>query len=192
MFIAEPQRGAWRMRQAGCPYIWVIILVVAGILLGNPLFAWAHSNPSAPASIDQPSQHVRQPPPLELPADVPATPAVPWFPLICIAFVLIAVVRSQGMRQWRRVAIFGLVLVLGTFTFGTAIHSVHHLSEPQKAVECPVFSASQHVSGILAEQCEFSVLMLAITGAPHGIDDAPSFTPYFQPARPRAPPNFHT
>ena len=169
-----------------------MILVVVGILLGNPLFAWAHSNPLSPAPIDQLSQHASQSPPLQLPADVPAMPAAPWFPLICIAFVLIAVVISQGMRQWRRVAMFGLVIVLGTFTFGTAIHSVHHLSEPQKAVECQVFLASQHVTGTLAEQCELYVPILAITGAPRDMDDAPSFTPYFQPARPRAPPSFHT
>lgn len=180
------------MRQARYPSIWAVILVVVGILLGSPLFAWAHNNAFSPASIDQPSQHACQSPPLRPPTDVSAMPAVPWFPLICMAFILIAVFMSQGMRQWRRVAMFGLVLVLGTFTFGTAIHSVHHLSEPQKAAECPVFSASQHVTGTLADQGELCVPILAIAGAPHGMDDAPSFTPYFRPARPRAPPRFHT
>jgi len=87
---------------------------------------------------------------------------------------------------------FGLVLALGTFTFGTAIHSVHHLSEPQKAAECPVFAASQHVTGALAGQCELYVPILATTDAPHGMDDAPSCAPCFQPARPRAPPRSHT
>jgi hypothetical protein len=142
--------------------------------------------------IDQPAQYECQSPPLQFPTDSSAMPAVPWFPLICMAFVLMAVVMSRDMWPWRRVTAFGLVVMLGAFTFGTAIHSVHHLSEPQKAVECPVFSASQHVTGALAEQCDLYVPIHAIRGAPHGIDDAPPFTPYFQPARPRAPPRFHT
>jgi hypothetical protein len=179
------------MSQARCPYIWAAILVVVGLLLGSPLSAWAHSNSFSPVSIDQPSQHECQSLPLQLPTDSSEVPAVPWFPLICMAFVLMAVGMTQGLRQWRRVAMFGLVLVLGTFTFGTAIHSVHHLSEPQKAVECPVFSASQHVTGTLAEQCDLYVPILAITCAPHGMYDAPPFTPCFQPAQPRAPPRFH-
>jgi hypothetical protein len=180
------------MRQARCPYRWAIILVGVGILLGSPLFTWAHSNPGSPVSIDLPSQQTCQSLPWQLPADSSAMPAMPWFPLLCMAFVLMAVVMSRGMRQWRTVAMFGLVLVLGTFTFGTAIHSVHHLSDPQKAVECLVFSASQHVTGTLAEQCEAYVPILAITNAPHGMDDASSCAPCFQPARPRAPPRFHT
>jgi hypothetical protein len=187
----EPWHGARRMRQARCAYIWAAILVVVGLLLGSPLSAWAHSNPFPPVSVDQPSQHECQSPPMQLPTDSSEVPAVPWFPLICMAFVLIAVVMTQGMRRWGRVAMFGLVLALGTFTFGTAIHSVHHLSEPQKAAECPVFSASQHVTGTLAEHCDLYAPTLAITRAPHDMYDAPPFTPCFQPAQPRAPPRFH-
>jgi hypothetical protein len=102
--------------------------------------------------------------------------------------VLMAVVMARSMRQSSRVAIFGLVLALSTFTFGTAVHSVHHLSEPQKAAECPVFSASQHISGTLAEPGTLYVPMLAIAAAFPGTCDAPTSTPYYRPAQPRAPP----
>lgn len=191
MPTAAPWRGARSMRRAGHPYIWVVILVVVGLLLGSPLFARAHNDPCTPVSLDQPFQHACQSPPGQLPADSFATSAGPWFPLICMAFALIAVVMPQGMRQWRSVAMFGLVFGLSTFIFGTAIHSVHHLSEPQKAAECPVFSASQHVTGTLAEKCELHLPIRAITATPDGMDDAPPFLPCFQPAQPRAPPRFH-
>jgi hypothetical protein len=104
-------------------------------------------------------------------------------------FALIAVTMAQGVREWRQIAMFGLILVLGTFTFGIAIHSVHHLSEPQKAAECPVFSASQHVTGALIEPGDLYTPALAITRTSPGDGDAPTFARHFQPDQPRAPPS---
>ena len=70
---------------------------------------------------------------------------MPGAPLTVILFVLMAVALAHGLWRWRRTTAFGLVLVLGTFTFGIAVHAVHHLSEPGKAAECLVFSASQQL-----------------------------------------------
>jgi hypothetical protein len=164
-------------------------ILVFFLLLSNPLLAWAHSDPLEPASIDQAAQHLCQGPSLQLSTTQSIVGAVPWVPVAFLLSMLIAVTMVHGMRQCRRMAIFGLVLVLSTFTFGTAVHSVHHLSEPQKAAECPVFSASQHLSGTLAEPGDLYVPMLAIAVAFPGTCEAPTFTPYYRPAQPRAPPS---
>jgi hypothetical protein len=81
---------------------------------------------------------------------------MPGAPLTIILFVIMAVAMAQGVWRRRRTTALGLVLVLGTFTFGIAVHSVHHLSEPEKATECLVFSASQHVSGTLTAPVTFT------------------------------------
>jgi hypothetical protein len=164
------------------------IIVFLLLLLGNPLLAGAHSDPFAPGSIAPPSQHLCQGSSLQVPMARSPLAALPWVSLTFLLSVLIAVAVVHGMRQWRRVVVFGLVLMLATFTFGTAVHSVHHLSEPQKAAECPVFSASQHISGTLAEPGALYVPMLAIAAAFPGTCEAPTFTLCFQPAQPRAPP----
>jgi hypothetical protein len=114
--------------------------------------------------------------------------AVPWIPLVFIGAVLIAVTVARHRPQWRRVAVFALVIVVSSFTFATAVHSVHHLSEPQKAAECPVFSASQHVTGTLAEPSALFVPPIAITTTSAGACEAPAAIVCFQPAQPRAPP----
>jgi hypothetical protein len=84
----------------------------------------------------------------------------------------------------------GLVLVLGTFTFGIAVHAVHHLSEPEKAAECLVFSVSQHVSGTLDEPCDVHAPGLAVTIASPDNLDVPTFILHYRFDLPRAPPSF--
>jgi hypothetical protein len=165
------------------------ILVVV-LVLGSPLLAWAHSDPLAPVSIDQPSQHPCQGPAMQLSIADSMVGALPWAPLAFMLSGLVAVAMARGLRQWRRAAMFGLVLVLGTFAFGTAVHSVHHLSEPLKAAECPVFSASQHITGTLADPGDLYVPIFALTRTSPSACEAPTFSSCFQPAQPRAPPAF--
>ena len=105
-------------------------------------------------------------------------------------FVLMALALAQGAWRWRRTAALGLALVLGMFTLGIAVHSVHHLSEPGKAAECLVFSASQHMSGTLAELCGVRAPVLAVTTASPGHADGPILTLRFRSDLPRAPPAF--
>ena len=167
-------------------------IMVFILLLGKPLLVWAHGDPLTPVSIEQPLQHLCQGPSLQLPTVQSRVGAVPSVPLVFLLSMLIAVAMVRGMRQWRGMAIFGLVLVLGTFTFGTAVHSVHHLSEPQKAAECPVFSASQHVSGTLSAAGDLYAPFLATAAAFPDTCEVPTFTLCFQPAQPRAPPSSPT
>lgn len=170
--------------------VWAPSIVIFVLLLGSPFLAWAHSDPSAPASIDWPCQPSCQGLGLPLPIAQSVVDPLPWVPLAFILSALMAGAIAQSLRQGRRAASFALVLVLTTFTFGTAVHSVHHLSEPKKATECLVFSASQHISGTLAEPGDLFVPMLMVTETFPGACEAPTFTLYFRPDQPRAPPLF--
>jgi hypothetical protein len=87
-------------------------------------------------------------------------------------------------------AALGLVLVLGIFTFGIAIHSAHHLWEPEKAGTCLMFSASQHVSGTLAEPRDTHVLAWSVPTPSPGMHDVPTFSPGCRIDLPRAHPSF--
>jgi hypothetical protein len=57
-----------------------------------------------------------------------------------------AVLRLRGPRA----LVLTLVVLLGILACESAIHSVHHLKDPRHAEACPVFSASQHVTGLTA------------------------------------------
>jgi hypothetical protein len=57
-----------------------------------------------------------------------------------------AVARQRGPRA----LVLTLVLLLAILACESAIHSVHHLKDPRHAEACPVFSASQHVTGLTA------------------------------------------
>jgi predicted membrane protein len=103
--------------------------------------------------------------------------------------VLITVAMAQTMWRLRRTAALGLALGLGIFTFDLAVHSVHHLSEPENAAECLVFSASQHVSGTLVEPGDVHALVLAVTAASPENCNLPIDIFRFRPELPRAPPS---
>jgi hypothetical protein len=183
-----PWAGGRGMSRVGRLDVWALSIVALILLLGSPLLAWAHSDPLAPASIDQSLPHSCQGPVPQLPIAQSVAGAIPWGPAAFMLAMLVAGVVAHGLRQWRRVVIAGLVLILGTFAFGTAVHAVHHLTEPQKAAECPVFSASQHITGTLAEPSALHVPMVASGGTSSGACEVLTFTPCFQPAQPRAPP----
>ena len=129
-------------------------------------------------------------PQLGLPAAPPMALAVPGVPLTVILYMLMAVATAHGVWRWRRMTALGLVLVLGTFTFGIAVHAVHHLSEPEKAAECLVFSLSQHVSGTLDEPCDVHAPGLAVTTASPDNPDVPTFILRRGSDLPRAPSSF--
>jgi hypothetical protein len=171
---------------------WVMLAVVLGVILGSPLQTWAHSDLSSALLLTDASQHECQSPQPGLPAAQPTSPVVPEAPLTVILFVLMAVALAQAVWRWRRTTALGLVLVLGIFTFGIAVHSVHHLLEPGKAADCLVFSASQHVSGALAEACDVHEPGLAVTTASPANSDVPAFILRCGSDLPRAPPSFLT
>lgn len=170
--------------------VWVTLAVGLAVILGSPLQTWAHSDPAATLLSADASQQECQAPQPRLPAVHPTSPAMRGAPLTVILFVFTAVAMAQGVWRWRRMTALGLVLVLGTFTFGIAVHAVHHLSEPEKAAECLVFSVSQHVSGTLDEPCDVYAPGLAVTIASPDNPDVPTFVLHYRFDLPRAPPSF--
>jgi ABC-type Fe3+ transport system permease subunit len=170
--------------------VWVTLAVGLAVILGSPLQTWAHSDPSSTLpSADVLPQECQASQPW-LPAAHPTSSAMHGAPLTVILFVFTAFAMAQGVWRWRRTTALGLVLVLGTFTFAIAVHSVHHFSAPEKAADCLVFSASQHVSGTLAEPCDVHVPGLAVTTASPDDPDVPVFILRCRFDLPRAPPSF--
>lgn len=186
----EPSAEARGRGWAEHLHVWVTLAVVLAVILGNPLQTWAHSDLSSALPLADASQHECQSPQPGLPAAQPTSSAVPEAPLTIIPFVLMAIAVAQALWRWRRTTALGLVLVLGIFTFGIAVHSVHHLLEPGKAADCLVFSASQHVSGTLAEACDVHEPGLAVTTASPANSDVPAFILRCRSDLPRAPPAF--
>ena len=178
------------MRRTHSWRVCLTLVVVLTLLLGGPFLTWAHVDPPTARAL---SQQVH-PDILVVDSGPPSAQPVPSARLDALLaftlFGLMAVAMARSRRQWRRGAALGLAFVLGVFMFGVAIHAVHHLSEPQKAAECLVFSASQHVTGTPADTCDLCVPALTVGETSSIGFDAPALTPYFHPAQPRAPPSF--
>ena len=170
--------------------VWVTLAVGLAVILGSPLQTWGHSDPELTLSSADASQQECQAPQPGLQAAHATSSAMRGAPLTVILFIFTAVAMAQGVWRWRRTTALGLVLALGTFTFGIAVHSVHHLSEPEKAADCLVFSASQQVSGTLAEPCDVHVPGPAVTTASPDSPDVPAFILRYRSDLPRAPPSF--
>jgi hypothetical protein len=167
---------------------WSILALVLAATLGSPLQTWAHNELlSAPVSADA-GQHRDQIPQAWLPAVQPTGPVLEGGLSIVVLVMLTMIAVAQGVWRWRRTTALGLVLVLSLFTFGTAVHSVHHLLNPEKAAGCLVFSASQHISGTLDAPCHVWVpgLPVAATSLDHRHE--PSLTFRCRTDLPRAPP----
>jgi len=58
-----------------------------------------------------------------------------------------------GLAAGRRrdAAALALAMLLGVSGLEAAVHSVHHLADPESGASCQVLSATQHVTGALAE-----------------------------------------
>jgi hypothetical protein len=74
--------------------------------------------------------------------------------------------RRAGSRSRRRALAVALSLVLTVFTFETAVHSVHHLSDPQSGVDCPVLSGTQNLAWGAADLVGSDDPALDVTTAP--------------------------
>ena len=106
--------------------VMVLMLLVTGLILAP---AYAATDPSA---------HFHH----------HGSPGV-WVSLAVAALALFRLTRAA--RRGRDAAIVSLTLVVALFGLESAIHSVHHLSDPMAAASCATFSASQHVPGAGAE-----------------------------------------
>ncbi len=91
-------------------------------------------------------------------------------------------------RHAKEAAMLALALVIGLFAVEAAVHSVHHLSEPDAAARCLVLSVSQHLEGTCLELP--TVAVPAPTQHPVRVDDVPSIarSERFRSDAGRAPP----
>ena len=186
----EPSDGARARERAAHLRIWGILAVVLAVILGTSLQTWAHSDLSSTLPPVVAARHECQAPQPWLPAAQPMSPATPGTPLTVILFVLMAVAMAQACGAGAERQRLASCLYWVPSPLGIAVHAVHHLSEPGKAAECLVFSASQHVSGTLDEPCDVHAPGLAVTTASPDNPDVPTFILHCRSDLPRAPPSF--
>src|SRR5262245_10999639 len=89
------------------------------------------------------------------PIDPSSTAASPPATLGTAALSCLAVLASAAAlaaSDWRRVAVTATAALLVGLAGETAMHSAHHLDAPAHGERCPVFSASQHLSGLDPER----------------------------------------
>jgi hypothetical protein len=67
-------------------------------------------------------------------------------PSVAPALLLLFGLGAAAGIRFRRAAALGLVALAVVFVADSAVHSVHHLGQPQKAEACQVFSLVQHLA----------------------------------------------
>jgi len=181
----EAEGGRW----TGHLPAWLSLAIALILLYGSPLPTWAHSNLSSTLSLQQSGPHVSHMVHARLPGMHRTLPATPWVFLVVVLCLLTAIIMASHLWRWRRTAAFGLTLVLGTFTFETAIHSVHHLLDPERAGTCLMFSASQHMTGATPEACDIHAPAWFTPTPSPDLSDVPSLSTGCRIDLPRGPPS---
>jgi len=96
--------------------------------------------------------------------------------------------RRAGSRSRGRALAVALSLVLAVFTVETAVHSVHHLADPESGSDCPVLSGSQSLAWGTGDVGGADVSPLDVTTAPPVRSaDGPGWQVH-RPSPGRAPP----
>jgi hypothetical protein len=116
--------------------------------------------------------------------------ALPLGALLVIGLGLLAGLgwRRVGSPARRRAIAVALSLVLTVFTVETALHSVHHLADPEAGADCSVLSASQNLAWGGADLVATDSPPLDVTtAAPVRSDDGPRWQLH-RPSQGRAPP----
>ena len=91
----------------------------------------------------------------------------------------VGVQRLKGCASRRPTIACALALAVGVVTLETAVHSVHHLGDPEAGATCPILSGSQHLSW--AEPPAPGVDAPPLSRAPAslvGLDDVPRWQIY--------------
>jgi hypothetical protein len=169
----------------------VTLLVLAMLIAGSPVAAWAHAGP-----MRTPTFAAALPPSDSSPL-VSVTPPV-WTsaqpaPYDTTTLVLIGVALAVALvmvRGRRHVVALGLSVVLVLVGFAAAVHSVHHLGSSNDADRCVLAASAERVNGVDTEAAPLtSVATVAVGRA--GVDppEWPSDTS-LAPTRGRAPPAF--
>lgn len=96
--------------------------------------------------------------------------------------------RRAGLEKVGQAAILGLALIVAWFGLEAAIHSVHHLADPDEASLCAVLSASQHLVGACDEGPDTGTPTLTVHAAPPGDTQGIRPLQLFRPFEGRAPP----
>ena len=67
-----------------------------------------------------------------------------------LAFVVAATAGLLLLRpSGRRLLALAFVAILTVLAFETALHSVHHLDEPDAGASCPVLTATSQINGVI-------------------------------------------
>jgi hypothetical protein len=104
--------------------------------------------------------------------------------LLGAAAAVIAGLRGRG----RPAAMLGLAVLVALFGFQTAVHSVHHLSDPQREASCAIFAASQHLPGTCAEPSVAAVPLWTAMPSPPAFQEHVHSPEAFGSPEGRAPP----
>ena len=93
-------------------------------------------------------------------------------PVMLLSVVAVVAAGCLLLRpSGRRVLALAFVAILTVLAFETALHSVHHLDEPDAGVSCPVLTATSQLSGVAAPVPDLS-LRAETPGPLIGIDSA--------------------
>jgi hypothetical protein len=117
--------------------------------------------------------------------------SLPVGALLAIGLALLGTLagwRRAGPSARGRAVAVALSLVLTVFTVETAVHSVHHLADPEAGADCSVLSASQNLAWGAADAVASEGFPLDVTTAvPVRSDDGPRWQLH-RPSQGRAPP----
>src|SRR4029077_5244609 len=70
-------------------------------------------------------------------------------PVTLLAFAVAAAAGLLLLRpSGRRILALAFVAILTVLAFETALHSVHHLDEPDAGASCPVLTATSQINGV--------------------------------------------
>lgn len=187
MALHSGARSGLGSRHGGGHLLRWLVLTIALALIGGPGVSSAHDDPPtapvlSPSSLELPYGNLWLPSSDALPL---ALPEAPW---LFMLGGLMAMSLTQRRQPWRRATALVLTLSLGGFTFGVAVHAVHHLDDPRQGAECLVFSVSQHTTGTLAEAPELGVFSPGPEALPSAVGDASLPSLFRRTDQPRAPP----
>ena len=86
-------------------------------------------------------------------ADAAAASPLPLLAIVATLSATLLLLRPSG----RKVLALAFVAVLTVLAFETALHSVHHLDEPDAGAFCPVLTAGSQLNGVATPVAEFTV-----------------------------------
>jgi hypothetical protein len=152
---------------------------VAAAALGVGARDPAHANAPAPEAhhyLGERAQDETSP--------APGRPDWPDLLLLVPAGLALAAITRPSIRTIR----LTLAFIVGAFAFETAVHSVHHLGDPDGAEACTAYASSQRVTGDVAQDTPVVAPLEADWRSP--AESAPDIAPprFSRPDEGRAPP----